>query len=119
MTDDDKTELRAMLEPMVLDAVSRITSGVTLGIERYLRGQLVDMQGDLDAALDKLVSLDREIGEVKVISTQIRREQMKDVRRAEADHERAINADTEIAALKFRIGKLTERLDTLEKGTST
>ncbi len=57
---------------MVLDAVTQITRGVTLGIERYLRGQFVDMQADLSASLDKLEALDREVGSVKVISTQIR-----------------------------------------------
>lgn len=112
--DGVEARLASATQQVALDAVTKIVSGVTLSLERQLRGQLVEMQADLDLALDKLDCLEHDVRENRTLSTQIRREMMKDVRRTEAEQKRAIATTTEVEALKYRIGELAERLDALE-----
>lgn len=110
LSPDDKTELQSM----ILEAVTQITTGVTTNLERYLRDRLVEMQADVDDALDKLTSLDIDLKDVRTSVAYLRRERIKDGRRSEAEEQRAVSTTAEIEALKFQIGKLTERLVTLE-----
>lgn len=110
LSSEDKTELQAM----VLEAVTQITTGVTTHLERYLRDRLIEMQADVDDALDKLTTLDIDLKDVRTSVAYLRRERIKDGRRTEAEEQRIVATTGEIETPKFRIGKLTERLESLE-----
>ena len=112
--DGVEQRLVSATQRVALDAVMPIVSGVTLGLERYLHGQLVDMQADLDQLIDKLDSLEHDVKETRTLVTQTRRDLIKDVRRADAEQQRGVSNATEIEALKYQISKLTERLEALE-----
>jgi hypothetical protein len=103
MTPEDKAEFQAMmLETM---------GGLVQGLQRHLDQQILELQADVDVALDKLDSLAIDVKDTRVQVTKLSRERFRDVRRDELSRERELSNLTEIEALKFRVSKL-------EKGSS-
>lgn len=97
MTETEQTELRAV----VLSVVSEVVAG----LQRHLDQQILELQVDVEAALEKLDSIEIDVKDTRVQLAKLGREQIKDRRRDEA--------------VGKRLSATERRLDQLEKDIRT
>jgi hypothetical protein len=125
LSPEDKAELQALIGaavtaaiegPAVRAVIIDAVGGLVQGLQRHLDQQILELQADVDLAVDKLDSFEIdvkvELKDIKTHVTKLSRERFRDVRREELSRERELSALTEIEALKFRVSKL-------EKGPTT
>lgn len=106
---EEKSEMQAM----ILDTVGALVKA----LQGHLDDQHLERQADVDLIFDKLDRMDMDVKATRVQVSKLSRERFKEVRQHETIRERQLSALTEIEKLKFSVGKLIERLDSLEQAS--
>jgi len=92
----DQDALRALVFEAVTAAVG--------SLQRHLDEQILELQADVDSALDTLASIEIDVKDTRVQMAKLSREQIKDHRRDES--------------ISKRLGEVERRLSAIEKGAT-
>lgn len=91
-------EDRSEIESILLATVG----GLVQGLQRHLDEQIIELQADVDTALEKLDSLGIDVKETRLHVAKLSREQVKERRRDET--------------VSKRLADIERRLTSIEKG---
>jgi len=91
-SDTDRAELRAIIFEAVTAAVE--------GLQRHLDEQVLELQADVDSALEKLDAIEIDVKDVRVHVAKLSREQIKDHRRDQALSKRLADIERRLAIVE-------------------
>lgn len=88
----EQTPLRAAVFDAVTEAIA--------GLQRHIDEQILELQADIDLALDKLDSIEIDLKDTRVQVAKISRELIKDRRRDETTAKRIAEHDRRITSIE-------------------